>query len=126
MIEALLLVRLPYHLSTVTQVIARTALAHHAELLSSVTALRAERDALVDWLRGNGLTVADSNANFVFVGMFEDRHAIWQALLDRGVLVRATGPAGWLRVTIGTPPEMAAFRAALLEVLESARQPQVL
>ena len=115
--DALLRVRLPYHLSTVTQTVARTALAHTQELLSSVQALRAERDALVTWLRGRGLTAADSDANFVLFGTFEDRHKVWQSLLDRSVLIRETGPAGWLRVTVGTPQEMAAFRDALTEVL---------
>jgi histidinol-phosphate aminotransferase len=116
-VEALLLVRLPYHLSTVTQAVARAALAHRHELLSSVNALREQRDALVAWLRDKDLTVADSDANFVLFGTFEDRHKVWQALLDKGVLIRETGPDGWLRVTVGTPREMAAFRAALTEVL---------
>jgi histidinol-phosphate aminotransferase len=115
--EALLLVRLPYHLSTVTQAVARAALAHGDELLSSVQALRSERDALVEWLRGRGLKAADSDANFVLFGTFQDRHTVWQAMLDRGVLIRETGPSGWLRVTVGTPAEMAAFRSALDEVL---------
>jgi histidinol-phosphate aminotransferase len=116
-IEALLLVRLPYHLSTVTQAVARAALAARDELLSSVNALREERDAIVDWLRAQGLRAADSDANFVLFGTFEDRHKTWQALLDRGVLIRETGPAGWLRVTVGTPQDMAAFRTALTDVL---------
>jgi histidinol-phosphate aminotransferase len=115
--DALLRVRLPYHLSTVTQVVARTALAHGDELLSTVEALRSERDALVAWLRGRGLETADSDANFVLFGTFSDRHKVWQGLLDRGVLIREIGPAGWLRVSVGTPEEMAAFRAALDEVL---------
>jgi histidinol-phosphate aminotransferase len=116
-IDALLLVRLPYHLSTVTQAVARAALAHAGEPLAAVAALREERDALVGWLRGRGLAVADSDANFVLFGVFEDRDAVWQGLLDRGVLIRNTGPRGWLRVTVGTPEETAAFRAALTEVL---------
>jgi histidinol-phosphate aminotransferase len=116
-IGELLKVRLPYHLSTVTQAVARTALAHHDELLSSVEALRTERDALVGWLRARGLKAADSDANFVLFGTFADRHAVWQGLLDRGVLIRETGPGGWLRVTVGTPAEMAEFRNALEEVL---------
>ena len=115
-IESLLIVRLPYHLSALTQAAARAALAHSGELLASVDVLRAERDAVVSWLRGLDLTVADSDANFVLFGEFADRHAVWQGLLDRGVLIRETGPAGWLRVTVGTPAEMAAFRAALLAV----------
>ncbi|MGI5168886.1 histidinol-phosphate transaminase [Spirillospora sp. CA-253888] len=114
-IEALLLVRLPYHLSAVTQAVARTALTFREELLGSVDALRAERDALVAWLRGEGFTVADSDANFVLFGTFPDRGQVWQSLLVRGVLVREVGPPEWLRVSVGTPGEMAAFREALKE-----------
>ena len=91
-VDALLLVRLPYHLSALTQAAARAALAHAPQLLATVGVLRAERDAIVDWLRGQGLTAADSDANFVLFGEFGDRHAVWQALLDRGVLIRETGP----------------------------------
>lgn len=116
-IDALLLVRLPYHLSTVTQAVARAALARKEEPLATVEALRKGRDDLVAWLRGRGLTVADSDANFVLFGVFGDRAAVWQGLLDRGVLIRNTGPEGWLRVTVGTPEETAAFKAALTEVL---------
>jgi histidinol-phosphate aminotransferase len=119
-VDAVRIVRLPYHLSAVTQAVARTAIAHSAELLGAVEQLRAERDRTVAWLRGSGLQAADSDANFVLFGTFagpgHDRHAVWQGLLDRGVLIRETGPDGWLRVSIGTPREMAAFRAALEEV----------
>jgi len=120
-IEALLLIRLPYHLSAVTQAVARAALMHAAEPLATVQALRSGRDLLVGWLRSQGLTVADSDANFALFGVFGDAHAIWRALLERGVLVREAGPPGWLRVTAGTPAEMDAFRAALLPVLGGAR-----
>ncbi|QWC85594.1 histidinol-phosphate transaminase [Nocardioidaceae bacterium] len=116
-VDALRVVRLPYHLSAVTQAMALAALRHAPSLLGKVDELRAERDRTVEWLRGQGLTVADSDANFVFVGRFEDRHQVWQGLLDRGVLVRETGPDGWLRVSIGTGEEMAAFKDALVEVL---------
>jgi histidinol-phosphate aminotransferase len=115
-VDAVRLVRLPYHLSAVTQAVARTALAHADELRAQVALLRAERDALVAWLRLRGHDVADSDANFVLFGVFSDRHAVWQGLLDRGVLIRETGPDGWLRVSVGTPEENAAFRAALEEV----------
>jgi histidinol-phosphate aminotransferase len=115
--DALRVVRLPYHLSAVTQAVALVALRHADELLARVDDLRAERDALVDWLRWSGLEVADSDANFCLFGRFEDRHAVWQGLLDRGVLIRETGPDGWLRVSVGTPEEMAVFRSALTEVL---------
>ena len=118
-VEKLLLVRLPYHLSAVTQAVGRAALALATEPLATVAKLRTERDGLVAWLRQRGLSVADSDANFVLFGEFESRRAVWQGLLDRGVLVREVGPPRWLRVTVGTPDEMAAFRAALDEVLSS-------
>src|SRR5450755_1002503 len=118
LIGKLLIVRLPYHLSAVTQAVARAALACAAEPLASVAALRGERDAIVVWLRARGLAVAESDANFVLFGEFPDRHAVWLGLMERGVLIRETGPAGWLRVTVGTPEEMTAFRDALTDIPE--------
>jgi histidinol-phosphate aminotransferase len=114
--DAVRVVRLPYHLSAVTQATALAALRHAPELLGRVDDLRAERDRTVDWLREQGFEVADSDANFALFGRFADRHAVWQGVLDRGVLIRETGPDGWLRVSIGTPAEMRAFQEALLEV----------
>ena len=95
--------------------VARAALRHADELLGRVAELRAERDRTVDWLRRIGLQAVDSDANFVLFGTFPDRHSVWQRLLDDGVLIRETGPDGWLRVSVGTPDEMAAFRVALLK-----------
>ncbi|ADG74511.1 histidinol-phosphate aminotransferase [Cellulomonas flavigena DSM 20109] len=115
-VDALRVVRLPYHLSAVTQAVARAALRHAPELMAQVGALRAERDELVTWLRQRGYLAADSDANFVLFGTFDDRQAVWQGLLDRGVLVRVTGPEGWLRVSVGTPAETSAFKDALVEV----------
>jgi histidinol-phosphate aminotransferase len=112
-VDALQIVRLPYHLSALTQAAGRAALAHAGELLAVVSAIRAGRDELTDWLRARGLSVADSDANFVMFGTFADRRALWQALVDRGVLIREVGPPGWLRVTIGTPRELESFRSAL-------------
>jgi histidinol-phosphate aminotransferase len=112
LVQALQVVRLPYHLSAVTQALARVALAHAPEMLATVGALRDERDSLVTWLRRGGWSVADSDANFVLVGRFDDAHAVWEGLLGHGVLVRETGPTGWLRVSVGTPEQMAVFREA--------------
>jgi histidinol-phosphate aminotransferase len=117
-VDALRIVRLPYHLSTVSQAVARAALAHADELLATVGTLRTERDATVEWIRALGLQAADSDANFVLFGTFADRHAVWRNVLDRGVLIRETGPQGWLRVSIGTPQEMSAFRIALQEAIK--------
>ncbi|MCF4123294.1 histidinol-phosphate transaminase [Antribacter sp. KLBMP9083] len=124
LVDALRVVRLPYHLSAVTQATARAALRHRESLLAQVDALRGERDALVAWLRarrhpdGRPFVVAESDANFVLFGTFGDRHAVWQGLLDRGVLIREVGPEGWLRVSVGTPAETQAFKDALTQVIE--------
>ena len=115
-IDALRIVRLPYHLSAVSQAAATAALRHEDELLAQVDALRVTRDETAAWLREQGRDVAPSDANFVLFGTFADRSAIWRGLLDRGVLIREVGPLGWLRVSIGTPDEMTAFRDALQEV----------
>ena len=116
--DAIRVVRLPYHLSAVTQATALAALRHAPELLGRVDDLRAERDRTVIWLREQGLEVADSDANFVLFGVFADRHAVWQGLLGHGVLIRETGPDGWLRVSVGTPAEMTAFKDALTDVMK--------
>lgn len=113
-VDALMVVRLPYHLSAVTQAVALTALAHADVLQAQVDLLRRERDALAAWLVEQGFAVAPSDANFILFGHFEDRDRVWRALLDRGVLIRQTGPATWLRVTVGSPEENDMFRTALL------------
>ncbi len=117
-IDALRIVRLPYHLSAVTQAVAIAALAHGDELLARVDEIRTSRDELAAWLGEQGHDVADSDANFLLFGHFADRHAIWQALVDRGVLIRETGPEGWLRVSVGTPAENTVFKQALQEVTQ--------
>jgi histidinol-phosphate aminotransferase len=116
-VDAVQLVRLPYHLSSLTQAAARAALAHAGVLLATVEAIKAQRDRIVETLRGYGLTVADSDANFVLFGRFRNQKAVWQALLVRDVLVRDVGLAGWLRVTAGTPAETDAFLASMKELL---------
>jgi histidinol-phosphate aminotransferase len=116
-VDAVQLVRLPYHLSSLTQAAARAALAHSDVLLATVEAIKEQRDRIVAELRDLGLTVADSDANFVLFGQFHDQKAVWQALLGRGVLVRDVGLAGWLRVTAGTPTETSAFLDAVRELL---------
>lgn len=113
LVDALRVVRLPYHLSAITQAVARVALAHAGELLERVVELRVSRDAIAATLRERGLRVADSDANFLLFGVFADRHAVWQRLLDAGILIREVGPPGWLRVSVGTPAENRAFLDAL-------------
>jgi len=119
-VDALRLVRLPYHLSALTQAAARTALAHTDELLATVQAVKEQRDRMVRDITALGLTVVPTDANFLLFGPFADPAATWQALLDQGVLVRdvSSGPglAGWLRVNAGTEDETTAFLDALRKV----------
>ncbi|MFT3886860.1 MAG: histidinol-phosphate transaminase [Arachnia sp.] len=115
-VDACRIVRLPYHLSAQTQAVARVALAHADELLAQVRALAAEARGFEAWARGRGYAVVESEANFSLFGRFADRHAVWQALLDRGILIRETGPAGFLRVSAGTPDEMTLLKAALDDI----------
>ncbi|MEU5980520.1 histidinol-phosphate transaminase [Streptomyces sp. NPDC047315] len=118
-VDAVQLVRLPYHLSAVTQATALAALEHTDTLLGYVEQLKAERDRLVAELRGIGYEVTESDANFVQFGRFEGpggAHEAWRRILDRGVLVRDNGVPGWLRVTAGTPAENDAFLDAAAEL----------
>ena len=112
-VDAVQLVRLPYHLSALTQAAARAALAQRDVLLGTVDAIKQQRDRIVSVLRARGILVADSDANFVLFEVGGDQRLSWQRLLDQGVLVRDVGLAGWLRVTAGTPSETDAFLGAL-------------
>lgn len=100
-IDALLLVRLPYHLSVLTQAAARAALRHADDTLGSVATLIAERERVAAALTGMGFRVIPSDANFVLFGGFDDAPAVWQRYLDAGVLIRDVGIPGYLRTTIG-------------------------
>ncbi len=112
-VDAVQLVRLPYHLSSLTQAAARAALAHRGALLATVDAIKEQRDRIVTDLRARGLRVADSDANFVLFEVGGDQKTAWQRMLDNGVLVRDVGLPGWLRVTAGTPAETSAFLETL-------------
>jgi histidinol-phosphate aminotransferase len=117
-IDALQLVRLPYHLSAITQAVAEVALSFSDELLAGVDALIAQREIVQAGLTKLGLTITPSAANFLLFGGFnQPADQIWQKLLDRGILIRDVGLLGQLRVTIGTAAENQAFLSALSQVL---------
>ncbi|MGB3772417.1 MAG: histidinol-phosphate transaminase [Rhodococcus sp. (in: high G+C Gram-positive bacteria)] len=105
MVDALLLVRLPYHLSVLTQAAARAALRHADDTLESVATLARERDRVIGRLAELGFHVVPSSANFVLFGRFDDAAAAWSSYLDQGVLIRDVGIPGHLRVTIGIESE---------------------
>jgi histidinol-phosphate aminotransferase len=115
-VDALQLVRLPYHLSVLTQAAARAALTHAKATLGSVALLSAERDRVMSELAAAGYDVVPSDANFVLFGRFADADRAWRAFLERGVLIRDNGIPERLRVTIGTPEENDAFLQVAVDV----------
>ncbi|MEU4622822.1 histidinol-phosphate transaminase [Actinoplanes sp. NPDC023801] len=125
-VDAVQLVRLPYHLSALTQAAARAAVSQSAALLATVEQIKVQRDRIVSVLRDRGVAVADSDANFVLFRTGDDQKAAWQAFLDRGVLIRDVGLAGWLRVTAGTESETTAFLSAAEEILGERNEPRQL
>jgi histidinol-phosphate aminotransferase len=122
-IDALLLVRLPYHLSSVTQAAARAALRHADDTLGSVATLIAERERVTTALSGMGFRVIPSDANFVLFGHFADAPGAWQHYLDAGVLIRDVGVPGYLRATTGLADENDVFLAVSAEIAATELAP---
>ncbi len=118
-IDAILLVRLPYHLSALTQAGARAALRHADETLGSVQTLIAERGRIASALTDMGYRVIPSDANFVLFGGFADAPAVWQRYLDAGVLIRDVGVPGHLRTTVGLAEENDFFLDVSATIAES-------
>ena len=116
MIDAMLLVRLPYHLSSLTQAAARAALRHADDTLGSVATLIAERERVTTALSGMGFRVIPSDANFVLFGAFADAPTTWQRYLDAGILIRDVGIPGYLRATTGLADENDAFLRASAQI----------
>jgi histidinol-phosphate aminotransferase len=112
-IDALRLVRLPYHLSALTQAAAIAALRHAPEMLAMVDDIRGQRDRLVAELPVLGYRAYESWANFVLFDGLDDPHATFEALLARDIIIRDVGIPGALRVTAGTEQETTLFLEAL-------------
>jgi len=116
--DAMMIVRLPYHLSALTQAAAQVAIDHRAELLGGVATIVAARESVVKALQDMGLTTIASSANFVlFSGFKQESPQLWAALLEKGVLIRDVGLSGYLRVTIGNEAENTLFISALKELI---------
>jgi histidinol-phosphate aminotransferase len=113
-VDAMLVTRLPYHLSSMTQALALVALDNSKALLAEVDALVAERDRIATELGKLGFEVSPSSANFLlFRGFNADSKTAWESLVAAGILVRDVGLEGYLRVTIGLPGENAEFLTAV-------------
>jgi histidinol-phosphate aminotransferase len=108
-IDAVLLVRLPYHLSTLAQTAARAVLRHTAETLTRAATAVSERERVAQSLQKMGFQVRDSEANFLLFGRFPDAPRAWRRYLEHGVLIRDVGIPHHLRITIGAPEENTRF-----------------
>ena len=123
LVSAMFLVRLPYHLSSLTQAAAEVALEFQGELLGSVSTLINSRKSVISELEKMGLQVVPSQANFIlFTGFSHEAAQLWRQLLDRGVLIRDVGLLGHLRMTIGNEAENQKFIDALQQILNGESQ----
>ena len=111
--DALRLVRLPYHLSALTQAAATAALAHSVEMLAMVDDIKGQRDRMLVELPKLGYPVWPSWSNFVLFGGVSDPHAVFEALLERDIIIRDPGIPNHLRVSAGTEKETTAFLTAM-------------
>ncbi|CAN2194815.1 HisC Histidinol-phosphate/aromatic aminotransferase and cobyric acid decarboxylase [Candidatus Nanopelagicaceae bacterium] len=123
LVSAMFLVRLPYHLSSLTQAAAEVALEFQGELLGNVSTLINSRKSVISELEKMGLQVVPSQANFIlFTGFSHEATQLWRQLLDRGVLIRDVGLLAHLRMTIGNEAENQKFIDALQEILNGESQ----
>ncbi|HUW97302.1 MAG TPA: histidinol-phosphate transaminase [Acidiferrobacter sp.] len=113
--------RQPFNVNAIAQAAAIAALADRAYVEQMVAINATERDALQSAIQSLGFTVLPSVGNFLCVE-FGEAARIYQALLEKGVIVRPLAPYGMprhLRVTVGRPEENVRFLAALQAVTRS-------
>lgn len=116
---ALQKVREPFNVNALAQVAAAAALDDDAHLEATRAYVRAGRQALAQALEALGLRAVPSAANFVLIEVGAEARAVAQRLLAGGIIVREMSAwrlEGFLRITIGTPDEMARLIAALREI----------
>jgi histidinol-phosphate aminotransferase len=117
-VDALRIVRLPYHLSALTQAAARAALRHADEMLGNVEQIKVQRDRMIVQLESMGLRAYASEANFVLVEGFDKPNVVFEALLAKGVIVRNVGIPNTLRITAGTEAETSKLLGELALILD--------
>ncbi len=117
-VDALRIVRLPYHLSALTQAAARAALRHSSEMLANVEQIKVQRDRMINQLKTMGLRPYESDANFVLVEGFENPEAVFESLLAKGVIIRNVGIPNSLRITAGTEAETTKLLGELALILD--------
>ena len=124
MIADLEIAVLPYHLDSFKQAATIAALGFVSEMEQRVDLIKSERARIFAAISDMDCDVWPSGSNFI---LFRPRStvasAVWQRMVDSGVLVRdfSTTPrlTGCLRVTVGTPDENSAFLGALSTALST-------
>ncbi len=117
LVDAVRIVRLPYHLSALTQAAAIAALEGQELMLANVEMIKVQRDRIVSELRNLGLRPYNSMANFVLCDGFENPQQTFSELLENGVIVRNVGIPNTLRITAGTESETDYLLEALAKSL---------
>ncbi|GAA3236725.1 pyridoxal phosphate-dependent aminotransferase [Actinocorallia longicatena] len=106
--QAMRKVYLPFSVNSLAQAAAVASLRHEDELLERVAVIVAERGRVVEELRGQGWTVPDTQANFVWIRL-GDRSADFAAhCAAAGVSVRPFATDG-VRVSIADPADNDVF-----------------
>lgn len=118
-LSALVLTRLPYHLSAQSQIMAQIAFENYRLLQKQVQQLTSTRNWMQQEMVNMGFEVIPSEANFFLFGKFQDQKIVWQTLVDRSILVRDVGISGFLRVTVGTEEESQTFVHTLKDLLNN-------
>jgi histidinol-phosphate aminotransferase len=121
--DALRLVRLPYHLSALTQAAALGALAHSGEMLAMVDEIKVQRDRIVDGLSALGYRPYRTWSNFVLFDRVENPREVFDELLAEGIIIREMGIPHSLRVSAGTEAETGEFLAAMARYVERHGRP---
>jgi len=116
-------IRLPYNSNSLSQNLTNRLLNHFAPVQRQIDELLAERDRMIRGLsKFKQLTVFPSDANFVLFRVEQDSQALFQQLMEKGILIRDLGShprlTNCLRVTIGTPNENKSFLEQMAHIIK--------
>lgn len=119
-VDAIHRAREPFNVNSLAQAAAIAALRDREHLAKTVAATRTGRERLSQLMRSLGASVVGSHANFAFIHLGQPAEPVYEALLQKGVIVRAgrhIGHPECLRVTVGTDEELDVFEDAIREAL---------
>lgn len=123
LVEELAKVRSPYRLDALSERVAVAALQDPTYAEEAARTVAKQRPRLVEGAEALDVRAFPSDANFVLLEPPVDAHALTEALVDRGILVRdfPGDMKPYIRVTVGPPDDVDAFLEALEPALEEVR-----